>query len=185
VEIPGYFEFLFDTMTKPFFIFQYFVSTLYILKSLALFGVLMILFSWFTTTVNYMLLRRSYKQIKETAEKEFSVTVLRDGSLITIQNIDLVPGDLYQLKDEVPCDSLIVQGELFVDEASLTGENVPIAKFKLSRKEDVNKSEHWIYEGSKVETTKENTLAMAVHVGYVSRRGRIIRKILTKVSKQP
>jgi F0F1-type ATP synthase membrane subunit c/vacuolar-type H+-ATPase subunit K len=32
---------------------------------------------------------------------------------------------------------------------------------------------------------KENTLALAVHVGYGSRRGRIIRKILTKITKQP
>jgi cation-transporting P-type ATPase 13A2 len=185
VEVPGYFEFLFDTMTKPFFIFQYFVSAVYILESLVLFGGMMIGFSWLTSTVNYILLRRSYNQIKETAEKEFFVTVLRNGTFYSIQNIDLVPGDLYQLKGEVPCDSLIVQGELFVDEASLTGENVPIAKFRLSRKEDVNKSEHWVYEGSRVETAKENTLAMAVHVGYASRRGRIIRKILTKVSRQP
>lgn len=32
---------------------------------------------------------------------------------------------------------------------------------------------------------KEHTLALAVNVGYASRRGRIIRKILTKVPRQP
>ena len=64
VEIPNYFEVLFDTMTQPFFIFQYFVSIVYILESLVLFGVLMIFFSWLTTTINYFLLRRSYNKIK-------------------------------------------------------------------------------------------------------------------------
>jgi magnesium-transporting ATPase (P-type) len=102
-------------MTKPFFVFQYLVSTVYILENIALFGILMIGFSWFTTTVNYFLLRRSYNQIKETAEKEFPVRVLRGGNLYDIKNIDLVPGDLYQPGTEVPCDSLIIKGDLFVD----------------------------------------------------------------------
>lgn len=80
-----------------------------------LFGVLMVFFSWLTTTINYFLLRRSYNKIKETAEKEFLVKVLRDGIFYDIKNVDLVPGDLYQPNGEIPCDSIIVQGELFVD----------------------------------------------------------------------
>jgi magnesium-transporting ATPase (P-type) len=36
-----------------------------------------------------------------------------------------------------------------------------------------------------VKTKKEGVLAMAVNVGFGSRRGRIIRKILTKRPKQP
>jgi P-type E1-E2 ATPase len=43
-----------------------------------------------------------------------------------------VPGDIYEPANEVPCDSIIIKGELFVDEVNLTGENVPIAKFKLA-----------------------------------------------------
>ena len=62
---------------------------------------------------------------------------------------------------------------------------MPIAKFKLLQTGDVDKSEHWIYEGSMVETVKEGTLALAIHVGYASKRGRIIRKILTKVASPP
>lgn len=118
-------------MTKPFFIFQYLMSTVFILESVATFGVLLIFFSWLTTTINYFLLRRSYQQIKSTAEKEFPVAVLRDGQFLTVSNIDLVPGDLYVPGEETPCDSIILQGELFVDEAGLTGENVPIGKFRL------------------------------------------------------
>ena len=36
-----------------------------------------------------------------------------------------------------------------------------------------------------VKTQKEGALAMAVNVGFGSRRGRIICKILTKKPKQP
>ena len=71
VEVPNYFEYLFDTMTQPFFIFQYLVSIVYILENVAIFGVLMIVFGFITTSINYVLLYRSYQKIKETAEKLF------------------------------------------------------------------------------------------------------------------
>ena len=62
---------------------------------------------------------------------------------------------------------------------------MPISKTGLVEKGQVFDSGHWVFEGSKLETMKESALAVAVHVGFGSRRGRIIRKILTKVPKQP
>ena len=68
-------------MTKPFFIFQYVVSIVYILKKSTIFGILLMVFSWLTTSINYYLLWRSYNKVKETAEKEFPVTVIRSGAV--------------------------------------------------------------------------------------------------------
>jgi len=76
--VPGYFEYLFDVMTKPFFIFQYIVSLIYVLENVALFGILMVFFGFLTTSVNYILLVRSYHKIKETAEKKYMIKVLRN-----------------------------------------------------------------------------------------------------------
>ena len=39
---------------------------------------------------------------------------------------------------EIPCDGIVVRGELFVDEVSLTGETVPIAKFAVADGRKVN-----------------------------------------------
>jgi cation-transporting P-type ATPase 13A2 len=96
-----------------------------------------------------------------------------------------VPGDLYEPGEEVPCDSIVVKGDLFVNEVNLTGENVPIAKFRIIEDSKHDDKCHWLFEGSKIETMKEHTLALAINVGYTSQRGRIIRKILNKTSKQP
>ena len=62
---------------------------------------------------------------------------------------------------------------------------MPIAKFKLINETKLHEKSHWLYEGSKLETMKESALAVAINIGYGSRRGRIIRHILTKVTKQP
>jgi hypothetical protein len=62
---------------------------------------------------------------------------------------------------------------------------VPIPKFKLVDHSRILNKSHWIYEGSKVKTIKEGTLALAVDIGFGSQRGKIIRKILTKIPKQP
>jgi len=51
-------------MTKPLFLFQYAISLLYVLENVPLFGLLMVLFSFLTTSLNYILLRRSYRKIK-------------------------------------------------------------------------------------------------------------------------
>jgi magnesium-transporting ATPase (P-type) len=97
-------------MSKPFFLFQYFASVIFILKNVVLFGVSMIGFAYLTTSINYILLKISYKKIKETAEKIFKVKVLRNGQYIHIDNVDIVPGDLYEPNEEIPCDSIVVKG---------------------------------------------------------------------------
>lgn len=102
-------------MVQPFFIFQYIVSAVYILENVAIFGILTIIFGFITTSINYILLYRSYKQIKQSAERHFQVAVLRGGELKTVDNVDLVCGDIYVPGNEIPCDSIIMNGELFVD----------------------------------------------------------------------
>ncbi len=59
------------------------------------------------------------------------VTVLRDGSYLTIAARELVPGDIVQLRlgDVVPADIQLVAGDyLSVDQSSLTGESLPVTR---------------------------------------------------------
>src|SRR5271157_4925129 len=58
-------------------------------------------------------------------------TVLRDGSPNDIPIEDVVPGDIVILNagDAIPADCLILESkDLFVDEATLTGETYPLEK---------------------------------------------------------
>jgi Mg2+-importing ATPase len=62
---------------------------------------------------------------------KIKTTVLRDGSPIDIPIEDVVPGDIVILNagDAIPADCLILEAkDLFVDEATLTGETYPVEK---------------------------------------------------------
>ena len=75
---------------------------------------------------------------------------------------------------------------MYVNEANLTGESIPIGKFALEsyshyKKDDTSR---WIFEGSRL-LSSSNPLAMVIHTGYSSKRGRILRKILHRNSSTP
>jgi Mg2+-importing ATPase len=62
---------------------------------------------------------------------QMRASVMRDGSAVSIPSDEVVPGDIVNLEagDNVPGDSLILESrDLFVDEATLTGETFPAEK---------------------------------------------------------
>jgi Ca2+-transporting ATPase len=66
--------------------------------------------------------------------------VRRDGKAVEIDAKDIVPGDIVLLEEgqKVPADIRLVKIiELKVDEASLTGESVPISKHDITAKKDL------------------------------------------------
>lgn len=47
-------------------------------------------------------------------------------------------GDIIELEEKmtVPCDCLLIQGELLMNEVSLTGESIPIPKVSINSSDD-------------------------------------------------
>ena len=108
---------------------QYLVCVALIVEGLILFAAIMLFFTVFTTSINYLLLYFSYVKIREMAEKVVKVRVKRNGVFEEVDNHDLVPGDVIDPEREIQCDCLLASGDIFVDEANLTGESIPIGKF--------------------------------------------------------
>ncbi|KAL3775476.1 hypothetical protein ACHAW5_005527 [Stephanodiscus triporus] len=75
----------------------------------------------------------SDKDLYQLMSMKGTVQVLRGGDMITIDQTEVVPGDIVRLvPGEVYCDMAILQAtKVLVDESSLTGEVHPIAKRPL------------------------------------------------------
>jgi Mg2+-importing ATPase len=107
---------------------------------------------------------------------EVKVSVLRDGKQIDVPTEYLVPGDIVVLSagDIVPADSLILESrDLFVDEATLTGETFPAEKQSgvLPIETPVNKRINSLFMGTHV--ISGNARAMVIETGTRTQFGKI------------
>lgn len=89
---------------------------------------LVILFNALTSIVSQEASKHTLEKMKLISDP--SSEVIRDGKKEKIKIEDIVLGDTIILKsgNEVPCDLILKEGELFVNESNLTGESKPIHK---------------------------------------------------------
>ncbi|MFH0973304.1 MAG: HAD-IC family P-type ATPase [Candidatus Micrarchaeota archaeon] len=127
----------------------------------------------------------------EALEKIFapSARVFRDGKEKKVAAKELVPGDVVLLEagDIVPADARILEhASLQIDEASLTGESVPSAKFTQSLKLEtsITDQENMAFAGTAVTYGKGK--AVIVATGMSTEFGKIASSIQQeKESKTP
>lgn len=105
--------------------------------------------------------------------------VIRDGKLQEVISEDVIPGDLLVLKsgDSVPADCLILEcKDLFVNEATLTGESYPSEKYvhTLPKETPLKDRENCLFRGTFIVsgTSKAIITKTGVHteLGNISER---------------
>jgi len=104
--------------------------------------------------------------------------VIRGGARKIVASADLVPGDLIELEagDNIPCDARLtwVTSNFSVQEASLTGESVPVMKTVAALEgKDVPLADraNMVYMGTSVSSGKAQ--AMVAHTGMTTELGKI------------
>ncbi|MFD1687271.1 heavy metal translocating P-type ATPase [Halobellus litoreus] len=93
-------------------------------------AMLLFLFS-LSNTLQHYAIGRSRRAIKSLVEmRPDEAQVLRDGEEITVPIDDVAVGDVFVVRpgDRIPLDGVVASGEGTVDQASLTGESVPVPK---------------------------------------------------------
>lgn len=110
-------------------------------------------------------------------------TVLRDGSPEEIPVEEIVPGDIIQLKagDVIPGDGLILSSnDLFVDEASLTGETYPVEKMAavLAAKTPLARRTNTLFMGTHV--VSGTAQAVVIQTGIETEFGRVSERLKLK-----
>ncbi len=91
--------------------------------------------------VGWLLERRAERTLDRLADLTApTAAAMRDGQVVTIASADLVVGDVVTIQegDIIPADGRVFEStQLLVDEASLTGESLPIEKSGRSVGDDI------------------------------------------------
>ncbi len=112
---------------------------------------------------------------------ETSATVLRNGREVIIKDEQIVPGDIIILQEgeKVPSDARIVfENSLRVDEASLTGESMPVTKTSKEMKEGntpISDQRNMVFKGTNI--LSGSATAIIVSTGINTEIGKIAQKI--------
>ena len=96
------------------------------------------------------------KKIFEMAYYEVRIEGLRDGRVISMSSVDVVPGDVVFIKNSIklPFDGILLGGSVLMNECALTGESVPIVKKGIDKQEfnaeKVVDKNSYLYEGTEL-----------------------------------
>lgn len=133
IPVPTFKELWKEHAVAPFFVFQIFCVALWLMDELwyySLFSLFMLIA--FESTVVFQR-QRTMMEFRGMGIQPYGIHVYRDGEWIEIQTNELLPGDVVSVtrsKEEsgLPCDLILIQGSVIVNEAMLSGESTPLLK---------------------------------------------------------
>ena len=96
--------------------------------------VIAIFIASFISTVSEYGSEKAFEQLQEEASKS-KIRVKRKEGIIALPIEEIVVGDiiLLELGDKIPCDGILLEGELTIDESSITGESKEIYKHPYTK----------------------------------------------------
>ncbi|ORX93922.1 hypothetical protein K493DRAFT_374524 [Basidiobolus meristosporus CBS 931.73] len=134
----------------------------------------------------------SEHRVKKMAEHQSECVILREGEWITLSTSDLVPGDVFEVKKgiTVPCDAVVLGGNIVADESSLTGEPLPIRKFPIKDDDQDYDPQgagkiSTLYAGTTISQASrtgdmkgDRVSALVTRTGTSTDKGQLVRRIL-------
>jgi hypothetical protein len=173
-----------DEIAKPFYLYQIYIlwfwaSVEYLSGTVMIWAMVLLtacIISWFRFRGAQVLHRISH--VNDEA------TVLRDGQLVTINQVGLVPGDVVKLTPGViHCDMLLMTGETLVDESALTGEATPQAKNPVDPRDrqiynPMIHKKQTLSAGTSVIECDDSSYALVTKTASNTTKGEILRNVL-------
>ena len=192
-EVPSHVRLFFREILQPFFLFQILSVTIWCLTDYYIFAAFITVVSITTAIINLITVRKNFERIHELVHFGTEVDLYRreKGKYMKstgVKSRDIVPGDLLVIKDHfrMPCDCVLLNGQLLVDECALTGESVPMSKYSIPDNSDKYMATlhkvYSLYEGTvvvqKLGNQNVETLALVIRTSFSTLRGQLVRGIL-------
>ncbi len=193
IKVTPIWKLFIDEALSAFNLYQVFAAIIWYFRDYFAYAVTILIFAAMSIVFAIYILRRDQNKINSMAQK-FDVRVHRrnaDGKAFqeVISSEGLLPGDIFEVegKRQLPCDAVLMEGQCLIDEASLTGESVPMHKTQLPATEaqfSETEKGHLLYSGTtcltseSIDDPSKPALAMVYQTGFNTSKGLLIRSIM-------
>jgi len=191
VHVPGVFEALITEFADFTYAFNSIGTWSYLVYSAWNIGIFWLIMTISSGSYRSLgIVRPNQKKIAELAQLKGMSTVLRGNKWTQVQISNIVLGDVIRVEGNdspLPCDGIVVQGSLVVNESMLTGEPMPIQKMPVEKSENATVGKkNEAYSGTKcmqsIGPSDGKALMVATSVGALTTRGQLVRMVLFPTS---
>ncbi|UMM42643.1 hypothetical protein L5515_018393 [Caenorhabditis briggsae] len=184
---------LFKEVLGPFYLFQVFSVTLWYSDNYAYYASVIVVITVISAGISVWSTRQQEKRIREMIGGSVMVTLRRDGRDVQVDASEIVPNDIIILPSTtfiLPCDCLLMNGTVIVNEAMLTGESVPVTKVSLNEADECGPeirlssehNRHTLFSGTTILQTRnykgQPVMARVLRTGFSTLKGQLVRSIM-------
>ncbi|KAI0980351.1 hypothetical protein GJ496_005412 [Pomphorhynchus laevis] len=187
---------LIEKILTKFYIFQIFSCVLWYSDEYEIYATCILLISALSISVGVYETMKSERDLHAVSLSSGYVQILINDGDKTVKQYtkieELVPGDVIIVSGQtsMPCDAVLLDGNVLMDESKLTGESVPVTKTSItsdvfSNETIFDTTEHYrhvLFSGTSVIQTRFISgglvRAVVIRTGFNTLRGELIRNIL-------
>ncbi|EGZ11612.1 hypothetical protein PHYSODRAFT_376404, partial [Phytophthora sojae] len=129
IEKPRIPVLLFRKLVAPFYIFQVISAVIWFIEEYTVYAIIIICLSALSITNEIYVEVSNSNRLRSLVRSDHRIPVVRSGVRAEVHESELVPGDIVEVNEGPVCaDILLLSGLCVADEASLTGEALPVNK---------------------------------------------------------
>ncbi|KAE9038479.1 putative cation-transporting ATPase 13A4 [Phytophthora rubi] len=189
IEKPRIPVLLFRKVVAPFYIFQVISAIIWFIEQYTVYAIIILCLSALSITNEIYVEVSNSNRLRSLVRSDHRIPVVRAGATAELHESELVPGDIVEVNEGPVCaDILLLSGLCVADEASLTGEALPVNKEPAVRSGQVTEAiartqfkASCLYAGSIVARVREGSgkcRGVVLSTGFSTGRGELFRSIL-------
>ena len=197
IRVSSIGKILLDELTDPFYLFQVYSVILWYCTDYYYYASVIVVLTILSLVLSVYGTYKNLKQLQQISRYSCPVKVYRKNEkneftdAVEMDSTELVPGDLFEIPEDglaMPCDTILIDGSVIINESMLTGESTPVIKVRMAGTDNVfntkepDSDKYILFGGTKVvqkrKIGKGNPLGIVFQTGFKTFKGNLISAIL-------
>ena len=185
IRVSSIGKLLLDELTDPFYLFQLYSIILWYCTEYYYYASVIVILTVISLILSVYGTYQNLKHLQEISRYSCPVKILRKNEKdelmdpVEMDSSELVPGDLFEIPEDglaMPCDTILIDGSIIINESMLTGESTPVIKVRMAGTDNIyntkepDSDKYILFGGTKVvqkrKIGKGNPLGIVFQTGF-------------------